>query len=83
MAEDFENYDAMTAEVRNRVDRWSEDEDKGVVLADDLAQVESRLRDMVDAVIQRFDELHERVWRLEDRICRLESADGMEGPSRH
>jgi hypothetical protein len=84
MAEEFENYEAMAAEAEGRVNRWSQEEREGIVLAADLAQVETRLQDMVDAVIQRFDELHERVWRLEDRISRLEGGTGkVEGPSRH
>jgi hypothetical protein len=83
MAEEFENYEAMAAEAQSRVSRWTEEEREGIVLAADLAQLEARLQDMVDAVIQRFDELHERVWRLEDRISRLEAGDGVEGPSRH
>jgi hypothetical protein len=76
MAEEFENYEAMAAEAQTRVDSWDHEEREGIVLAADLAQVEARLQDMVDAVIQRFDELHERVWRLEDRISRLEGVDG-------
>lgn len=83
MAEEYENYDAMAMEAQSRVNTWGEEEREGVALAADLAQVEARLQDIVDAIIQRFDELHERVWRLEDRISRLEGGGGVDGPSRH
>lgn len=78
MAEDYANYDAMMEEAR----RWAlhdddsnepTDEAQGIATAEDLRLLETRLREQMDLVLHRMEELHFRVWTLEERVNAVEA----------
>jgi hypothetical protein len=78
MAEEYENYRAMLEEARqwaqhqDEAQRSAGPEPEGIVLVEDLAALEQRLREAIEHVLHRFEELHTRLWELEARVKRLE-----------
>lgn len=45
--------------------------DDGVVLAGDLRLLEQQVQGTVEHLLNRFEELHTRLWELEERVKRL------------
>jgi hypothetical protein len=71
LAEEYENYQQLEAMARQVAERWDDEGAEGVALAEDMRALERRLLESVDQLLHKFEELHTRVWRLEDRLNQL------------
>jgi hypothetical protein len=81
MSEEFENYRAMLDEVQQWADRQDKpiaSERECVATREDLVMLEQTLRKDMDLLLTRFEELHARVWAMEERLQRLEERSGCE-----
>jgi len=78
VSEEFGNYRSMLDEVQRRAAPHNEPmgQLEGVVTAVDLAVVEAGMREGMDLLLMRFDELHVRVLAMGERLQQLEAALG-------